>query len=162
MTVRSESESILRDCPCIPKKYGLQRKTSRRSSPKSVKVCEKYVHENALNISCRPSACVYFGFLILSQPYSAYRPIRWDAAASQRGWRPAADKTRFFTPATSRSAEPPNAFAAARTPLSWWFSLPNCFSSFLSSRWIAARMFMNPPREIYLNPRAGHQMYCRR
>ena len=31
----------------------------------------------------------------------------------------AADKTRFFTPTTSRSAEPPNAFAAARTPLSW-------------------------------------------
>ena len=32
---------------------------------------------------------------------------------------PAADKTRFSTPTTSRSAEPPNAFAAARTPLSW-------------------------------------------
>ena len=30
---------------------------------------------------------------------------------------PAADKTRFFTPRTSRSAEPPNALAAARTPL---------------------------------------------
>ena len=30
---------------------------------------------------------------------------------------PAADRTRFFTPTTSRSAEPPNAFAAARTPL---------------------------------------------
>jgi hypothetical protein len=32
---------------------------------------------------------------------------------------PAADKTRFFTPTTSRSAEPPNAFAAERTPFSW-------------------------------------------
>jgi hypothetical protein len=32
---------------------------------------------------------------------------------------PAADRTRFFTPTTSRSAECPNAFAAARTPLSW-------------------------------------------
>ena len=32
---------------------------------------------------------------------------------------PAADKTRFFTPTTSRSAEPPNAFAAARTPVNW-------------------------------------------
>jgi hypothetical protein len=31
---------------------------------------------------------------------------------------PAADKTRFFTPITSRSAEPPNAIAAARIPLS--------------------------------------------
>jgi hypothetical protein len=40
---------------------------------------------------------------------------------------PAADKTRFFAPTTSRSAEPPNAFAAARTPLNWEFSLPNCF-----------------------------------
>jgi hypothetical protein len=28
---------------------------------------------------------------------------------------PAADKTRFFGPMTSRSAEPPNAVAAART-----------------------------------------------
>jgi hypothetical protein len=32
---------------------------------------------------------------------------------------PAADKTRFFAPMTSRSAECPRAFAAARTPLSW-------------------------------------------
>ena len=54
---------------------------------------------------------------------------------------PAADKTRFFAPTTSRSAEPPNAFAAARTPLNWEFSLPSCFWSFLSSRLIAARIF---------------------
>jgi hypothetical protein len=34
---------------------------------------------------------------------------------------PAAGKTRIFTPTTSRSAEPLNAFAAARTPrLSLW------------------------------------------
>ena len=32
-------------------------------------------------------------------------------------------------------------------------SLPNCFSSFRSSRLIAARMSMNPPRGIYPNRR---------
>ena len=32
---------------------------------------------------------------------------------------PAADNTRFLTSVSSRFAEPPNAFAAARTPLSW-------------------------------------------
>ena len=59
--------------------------------------------------------------------------------------RPAADKTRFLTIVTSRSAERPRAFAAARTPLNRCWSLPHCFSSFLSSRLIAARMSMNPP-----------------
>src|SRR5580704_9736162 len=63
---------------------------------------------------------------------------------------PAADRTRFFTPLTSRSAECPRAFAAARTPLNWEFRLLSCFSNFLSSRLIAARMFMNPPQRIYL------------
>ena len=63
---------------------------------------------------------------------------------------PAADKMRFFAPMTSRSAEPLNAFAAARTPLNLSCSFLNCFSSFLFSRLIAARMFMNPPGEIYI------------
>jgi hypothetical protein len=31
---------------------------------------------------------------------------------------PAADNTRFFTPVSSRLADPPNAFAAERTPFS--------------------------------------------
>jgi hypothetical protein len=75
---------------------------------------------------------------------------------------PPVDKTRFFTPTTSRSAEPPNAFAAARTPLSLCCTLSNCFSSFLSSRLIAARMFMNPPHEIYLNREVKRQTYRQR
>jgi hypothetical protein len=65
--------------------------------------------------------------------------------------RPAADKTRFLTTATSRSAEWPRAFAAARTPLNWRCNLTNCFPSFLSSRLIVARRSMNPPEEIYIN-----------
>jgi len=32
---------------------------------------------------------------------------------------PAADNARFLMPVSSRLAEPPNAFAAARTPLNW-------------------------------------------
>ncbi len=64
---------------------------------------------------------------------------------------PAADRTRFFTPVSSRFVESPKAFAAARTPLNWCCILCHCFSSFLSSRLIAARMSMNPPDEIYLN-----------
>jgi hypothetical protein len=63
----------------------------------------------------------------------------------------AADMTRFFTVFSSRLVESPKAFAAARTPFNWCCSLPNCFSSFLSSRLIAAKMSMNPPDEIYLN-----------
>jgi hypothetical protein len=65
----------------------------------------------------------------------------------------AADMTRFFTLVTSRSAECPKALAAARTPLNWRCSLPNCLSSFRSSRLIAVRMSMDPPHEIYLNRR---------
>jgi hypothetical protein len=68
---------------------------------------------------------------------------------------PAADKTRFFTVMTSFPAELPNAFAAALTPLNCRSNLLTCFSSFLSSRLIAARMFMNPPGEIYLNQGRG-------
>jgi hypothetical protein len=45
---------------------------------------------------------------------------------------------------SSLLVETPKAFAAARTPFNWCCSLPNCFSSFLSSRLIAARMSMNP------------------
>jgi hypothetical protein len=60
---------------------------------------------------------------------------------------PAADRTRFLTIVTSRPADWPNAFAAPRTRFNWCCSLPNCFSSFLSSRLIAARMSMNPPGE---------------
>jgi hypothetical protein len=74
----------------------------------------------------------------------------------------AADITRFFTVATSRPVESPKAFAAARIPVSWCCSLPNCFSTFLSSRLIAARMSMNPPHEIYLKPKVEHQTYCER
>jgi hypothetical protein len=61
-----------------------------------------------------------------------------------------ASQTLRRTPITSRSAERPKAFAAALTPLDLWFSLPNCFSSFISSRLTAARMFMSPPQKSYL------------
>ncbi len=56
---------------------------------------------------------------------------------------PAADNTRFFTRVSSRFVESPRAFAAARTRFNWCCILPNCVSSFLSSRLIAARMSMN-------------------
>src|SRR5580693_9198988 len=65
----------------------------------------------------------------------------------------AADITRFFTTLSSLLVESPKAFPAARIPFSWCCSLPNCFSSFLSSRLMAARMSMNPPDQIYRNRR---------
>src|SRR6266478_5003298 len=55
---------------------------------------------------------------------------------------PAADSTRFFALFSSFFVESPNTFAAARTPFNWSCSLPSCFSSFLSSRLIAAKIFM--------------------
>src|SRR5467141_4181744 len=55
---------------------------------------------------------------------------------------PASERTRFFIPDNSRPAEFPNAFPAARTPSNCFCNLPNCFSSFRSSRLIAARMFI--------------------
>src|SRR5260370_1167064 len=54
---------------------------------------------------------------------------------------PAAERTRFFIPDSSRPGEFPNAFPAARTPSNCFCNLPNCFSSFRSSRLLAARMF---------------------
>jgi hypothetical protein len=48
---------------------------------------------------------------------------------------PAAERTRFFAPTTSRSADCPKAFAAVRTPFNWWFSLLSCFSSSSTSYW---------------------------
>ena len=70
---------------------------------------------------------------------------------------PAADRTRVFARVSSCFVESPNAFAAARIPFNWCCNLPNCFSSFLSSRLIAARMSMNPPDEIYLKAEVVHQ-----
>src|SRR6267154_6244874 len=52
---------------------------------------------------------------------------------------PASERTRFFVPDSSRPTEFPNAFPAARTPSNCFCNLPNCFSSFRSSRLIAAR-----------------------
>jgi len=46
---------------------------------------------------------------------------------------PAAAKTRFFTPTSSRSAVLPTAFAAAWTPFNWCCNFPSCFLSFFSS-----------------------------
>jgi hypothetical protein len=57
----------------------------------------------------------------------------------------AADITCFLTCVISRLAEPPSAFAAARTPLNLFCNLLNSFSSFRSSRLIAASRSMNPP-----------------
>src|SRR6266851_490317 len=74
---------------------------------------------------------------------------------------PAADNTRFFTPVICLFVESPKAFAAARTPLNCCCTLPNCFSSFLSSRLIAARMSMNPPEEIYLKAELGTRRTAR-
>jgi hypothetical protein len=63
----------------------------------------------------------------------------------------AADRTRFFTVFISRLVEFPKALAATRIPFNSCCSLPNCLSSFLSSRMIALRMSMDPPSKIYLN-----------
>src|SRR5258705_1147195 len=57
----------------------------------------------------------------------------------------AADITCFLTCVTSRMAEPPSAFAAARNPLNLFCNLLNSFSSFRSSRLIAASRSMSPP-----------------
>jgi hypothetical protein len=56
----------------------------------------------------------------------------------------AADRTRFLTTFSSLLVELPKALAAARTPFNWCCILPNCFSSFLCSRLIAAKIFINP------------------
>jgi hypothetical protein len=58
----------------------------------------------------------------------------------------AADITCFFTLTNSRPVLCPSAFAAARTPSNWCCILCNCFSSFRSSRLIAARMFIQSLR----------------
>jgi hypothetical protein len=55
---------------------------------------------------------------------------------------PAADSTRFFVLFNSRPAACPRAFPAALTPSSCCCNLPSCFSSFRSSRLIAARIFI--------------------
>jgi len=57
----------------------------------------------------------------------------------------AADNTRFLTCVTCRLVELPNASAAPRIRFNCVCNLPNCISSFRSSRLIAARMSMNPP-----------------
>src|SRR5260370_35306336 len=54
---------------------------------------------------------------------------------------PAAERTRFFIPDSSRPGEFPNAFPAARTPSNCFRNLPQSFSSLRSSRLIAARLF---------------------
>jgi hypothetical protein len=53
---------------------------------------------------------------------------------------PASESTRFLMVVTSRLAERPSAFPAARTPSNLWFNLPNSFLSLRSSRLIAAKM----------------------
>jgi hypothetical protein len=61
---------------------------------------------------------------------------------------PAEDKTRFLAVVRSRLAELPKVFAAAFTPFNSCCNLANCFSSFRSSRFIAAKVSMNSPQSI--------------
>src|SRR5713226_1287297 len=71
----------------------------------------------------------------------------------------AADITRFLTSVTSRVALLPSAFAAARVPLNLFCNLLNSFSSFRSSRLIAASRSMKILRDaIYPSQEAIRQM----
>src|SRR6266478_350736 len=74
----------------------------------------------------------------------------------------AADITRFLTSVTSRLVLLPNAFAAARTPLNLPCNLLSSFSSFRSSRLIAASRSMNPPHGIYPRSEVIRQTYSKR
>jgi len=74
----------------------------------------------------------------------------------------AADITRFLTSVTSRVVLLPNAFAAARTPLNLPCNLLSSFSSFRSSRLIAASRSMNPPHGIYPRSEVIRQTYSKR
>src|SRR6266700_2192826 len=73
----------------------------------------------------------------------------------------AADITRFLTSVTLWLVLLPNAFAAARRPSNCFCNLPNCLSSFRSSRLIAASRSMNPPHGIYPRPEAMRQTIMR-
>ena len=59
---------------------------------------------------------------------------------------PAADSTRFSVRMTFRLADSPRAFAADRKPLKSCCNLANCFSTFFSSRLIAAKMLIESSR----------------
>ena len=68
---------------------------------------------------------------------------------------------RNLRPGAGDTVESPSAFAAARTPLNLFCNLLNSFSSFRSSRLIAASRSMNLPHAIYPSQEAMRQVYPR-
>src|ERR1700739_2006617 len=82
-----------------------------------------------------------FAFLFFSALNFAHRAL----VAFEIFALAAADITLFLTCVTSRTVVTPSAFAADLTPFNFCCSLPNSFSSFRSSRLIAASRSMVPP-----------------